>query len=68
MLISQEPAAEKKTQFRIRISKAVYDEITEYCEHAGIRYRDFFIEHACRYIFAHDEDWQAFKASQGNDS
>lgn len=67
MLISQEPAAEKKTQFRIRISKAVYDEITEYCEHAGIRYKDFFIEHACRYIFNHDSDWLAFKASRASE-
>jgi len=64
MLISREPATEKKTQFRIRMNESVYDEITAYCEWAGIRYRDFFIEHACRYIFSNDEDWKKFKASK----
>ncbi|STX28337.1 Uncharacterised protein [Legionella beliardensis] len=67
MLITREPATEKKTQFRIRMSEAVYNEITAYCEWAGIRYRDFFIEHACRYIFTHDDEWVTYKQNQSTE-
>lgn len=51
----------KKTQFRLRISENVYNEITDYCEWAGIKYRDYFIEQACQYIFANDNDWKNHK-------
>jgi len=61
MLIGREPVIEKKTQFRIRINEAVYDEVTAYCEWAGVRYRDFFIEQACRYILTNDQEWESFK-------
>lgn len=52
---------EVKTQFRLRISQEVLDEISQYCQWAGIRYRDHFIEQACKYIFANDKDWKNFK-------
>lgn len=61
MLITKEPGAEKKIQFRIRMNEPIYNEITAYCEWAGIRFRDYFIEQACKHIFAHDEEWKAYK-------
>jgi hypothetical protein len=65
MLISREPT-EKKVQFRLRMSESVYDEIAEYCHWAGIRVRDYFIEQACKHIFAHDADWKEFKQNSKN--
>lgn len=63
MLILPEENKEK-TQFRVRIGENVFNEIMRYCEWAGIKYRDYFIEQACQYIFANDEDWKKFKESQ----
>jgi len=64
MLIMREPGAENKIQFRIRMTDSVYKEIDEYCQWAGIRVRDYFIEKACQHIFRNDEDWIAFKATK----
>lgn len=61
MLIAREPGSEKKVQFRTRMSEQVFDEIIEYCEWAGIRFRDYFIEQACKHIFLNDEEWKVFK-------
>lgn len=66
MLITKEPGAEKKTQFRIRMNNTTYDEITAYCQWAGIRFKDYFIEQACRYIFSNDEQWKKFKEHEDN--
>lgn len=60
MLIMPQPN-EDKTQFRIRISDSVYKEIEKYCQWAGIKYKDYFIEQACKYIFNTDEDWKKAK-------
>lgn len=57
MLILKEKD-EKKIQFRIRMSESVYKEIDEYCQWAGIRFRDYFIQRACEYIFQNDDDWK----------
>ncbi|MBA2657859.1 MAG: hypothetical protein H0U70_12895 [Tatlockia sp.] len=64
MLIMREPGPEKKIQFRMRMNEALFNEITEYCQWAGIRVRDFFIEQSCRYIFKNDADWKLYKAQQ----
>ncbi|STX30057.1 Uncharacterised protein [Legionella beliardensis] len=63
MLINREPTAQKKTQFRIRMSAKIYDQVTQYCQWAGINKRDFFIEEACKYILAHDTEWLTYKQS-----
>lgn len=57
----------KKSQFRLRISENVYREINQYCEWAGIKHRDHFIEQACQYIFAHDADWKKHKENRASD-
>ncbi|HCA89778.1 MAG: hypothetical protein CMF38_07570 [Legionellaceae bacterium] len=64
MLITKEPKAQKKIQFRIRMNEAVYHEISAYCEWAGIKYRDYFIEQACQHIFTHDGEWKTYKKQQ----
>ena len=51
----------KKTQLRVRIGENVFKEIEMYCQWAGIKYRDYFIEQACQYIFANDNDWKKHK-------
>jgi hypothetical protein len=63
MLIIPEPS-EEKIQFRLRISETVYQEIEEYCQWAGIKYKDYFIEQACKYIFANDEDWKSHRKTR----
>ncbi len=68
MLIKREPGADKKMQFRIRMNKEVYDEITEYCQWAAIRYRDYFIEEACKHIFNNDEEWKKIRKTMKEDS
>ncbi|WP_419419573.1 hypothetical protein ACNVED_13860 [Legionella sp. D16C41] len=61
MLIVPEPATQKKIAFRIRMNVKTHEEILEYCQWAGINYRDFFIEEACKYILANDQKWNAYK-------
>lgn len=60
MLITSEPT-DKKIQFRLRINEAIFNEISEYCQWAEIRVRDYFIEQACKYIFNNDQDWKKYK-------
>lgn len=60
MLIMPQPN-EEKTQLRIRISDTVLKEIEEYCRWADIKYKDYFIEQACKYIFTTDSDWKKYK-------
>lgn len=57
MLITREPTAQKKIQFRIRISVKIYDQIMQYCQWACINKREFFIEEACKYILFNDKEW-----------
>ena len=64
MLITREPGSENKIQFRIRLTESVYKEIDDYCQWAGIRVRDYFIEKACQHIFKNDEEWLNFKAAR----
>lgn len=63
MLIQKECKSEKKVQCRIRISESLFEEITAYCNWAEIKFRDYFIEQCCKYIFAQDEEWKAYKKS-----
>lgn len=58
MLIKSQKAPQLKKQFRIRLTEDVVTEIDAYCRWAGILYRDYFIEQACKYIFTQDKDWQ----------
>ena len=60
MLITREPS-QKKIQFRLRMNEAVFNEITDYCQWAGIRVRDYFIEQACNHIFNNDLEWENYK-------
>lgn len=55
---------EEKTQLRIRISDTVLKEIEAYCQWADIKYKDYFIEQACKYIFNSDSDWKEYKAKK----
>ncbi|STX52737.1 Uncharacterised protein [Legionella busanensis] len=66
MLIVPEPATQKKIAFRIRMNIKTHEEIMEYCQWAGITYRDFFIEEACKYILAHDKKWNTYKQNKGS--
>lgn len=59
MLIKSQKAPDMKKQFRIRLTEQVITEIEAYCRWAGILYRDYFIEQACIYIFAQDEEWRS---------
>lgn len=52
---------EDKIQFRVRIKASVFKEVEDYCEWAGIQYKDYFIQRACQYIFNNDESWINFK-------
>ena len=52
---------EDKIQFRVRIKASVFKEIEDYCEWAGIQYKDYFIQRACQYIFTNDESWVNYK-------
>ncbi|MBA2651705.1 MAG: hypothetical protein H0U73_05510 [Tatlockia sp.] len=64
MLITREPGPEKKIQFRMRMNESIFNEITEYCQWAGIRVRDYFIEQSCKFIFSNDKDWKLYKDQQ----
>lgn len=66
MLIMRDPGSENKIQFRMRMKESIYKEIDEYCQWAGIRVRDYFIEKACQHIFKNDEDWLNFKTTRDN--
>ncbi len=48
----------------MRISETLLNEIIDYCEWAGIRLRDYFIEQSCCYIFKNDDDWRKYKEQQ----
>ncbi|WP_058533235.1 hypothetical protein [Legionella saoudiensis] len=67
MLISPEKD-ENKIQFRVRIKASVFKEIEDYCEWAGIQYKDYFIQQACQYIFSNDESWINYKNQKVKDS
>ncbi len=64
MLITREPIAQKKIQFRIRMSVQIYEQLMQYCQWAGINKRDFFIEEACKYILNNDMEWINYKQSK----
>ena len=53
-----------KEAWRIRMRKEVCDEIIAYCEWAEIKYKDYFIEEACKYIFLNDKDWIKHKKTR----
>lgn len=67
MLITQEKE-DDKIQFRIRMHASVLKEVEDYCQWAGIQYKDYFIQRACEYIFKHDEEWINYKIKQGENS
>jgi hypothetical protein len=67
MLIMPQPNDEK-TQLRVRISNTVLNEVEQYCEWADIKYRDYFIEQACKYIFNSDNDWKEYKMKSSQEN
>ena len=64
MLISPEMPIKTKVQFRVRLNESVIKEIDAYCQWAGIRFRDYFLEKASVHIFKQDSEWLQFKKTQ----
>lgn len=62
-IISKPEYDENKLPWRIRLRESICKEIEEYCEWAGITYRDYFLEQACAHIFNIDAEWREYKAS-----
>lgn len=62
-LIEPERTNETKEAWRVRLYESVTAEILAYCEWAGIRYKDTFIQKACLHVFNEDKEWQAYKRS-----
>lgn len=56
-LIEQQKPNEEKASWRIRLRESVAAEIDAYCQWAGIKYRDYFIEQACMHVFRNDREW-----------
>ncbi|MFC4892261.1 hypothetical protein ACFPDQ_04280 [Pseudofrancisella aestuarii] len=52
---------EEKIPLRIRLRESVFDEVTAYMKWAKIKYKDHFIEEACRYVLSLDKNWQKYK-------
>jgi hypothetical protein len=61
-IVSKPEYDENKLPWRIRMRESVCKEIEEYCEWAGITYRDYFLEQACMHIFNIDAEWREYKA------
>lgn len=61
-LIEQQKTDTEKTPWRIRLRASIADEIEAYCQWAGIKYRDYFIEQACSHIFRNDHEWIEHKS------
>ena len=54
---------EKKSALKIDLHETVINEITQYMKWADIKYKDYFIEEACKYVLDNDEKWQKHKSS-----
>lgn len=65
-LINTNKNNEEKAALRIRLHKTVSDEIAAYCSWADIKYKDFFIEQACSFIFNEDKEWLEYKQFKNN--
>lgn len=57
-LIPPESKKLEKVQLRFRVSQDLLEQITAYCEWAGIKKRDHLFEHAVLYVLQHDAEWQ----------
>ena len=51
-------AATDKTQMRITIDAEIAMQINAYCNFAGIKKIDEFIEKAAEFVMTKDKDWQ----------
>lgn len=63
-LITKPPEPPKKEQIRVRLTKAVLDEIDDYCKWQDID-RDYFLERAAEKIFEKDKEWIEAKNKAG---
>jgi hypothetical protein len=63
-LISPEKSKDRKIQLRLRFPENLLKEVEAYCVWVGIRKKDYFIEHAIRYILQHDKKWKSFEREQ----
>lgn len=52
---------EEKVPLRIRLNESVFNEMIAYMKWAEIKYKDHFIEEACRYVLSLDKKWQKYK-------
>ncbi|MFC4892259.1 hypothetical protein ACFPDQ_04270 [Pseudofrancisella aestuarii] len=55
---------EEKIPLRIRLSESVLNEMIEYMKWAEIKYKDHFIEEACRHVLKSDKKWLSFKSEE----
>ncbi|OIN82892.1 hypothetical protein [Francisella sp. TX07-6608] len=52
---------EKKVPLRIKVRESVLNEMLEYMKWADIKYRDYFIEEACKLVLNIDKKWEKYK-------
>ncbi len=60
-IIKSKPMEEEKIQLRVGLKSSICQEISQYCQWAGIKYKDYFIEEACKHIFQNDKKWQKYQ-------
>lgn len=48
----------EKTQLRIAVDKNLLEQMKQYCDWAGIKKVDDFVEQAALLVFAKDKDWR----------
>ncbi|CAM4430451.1 MAG: hypothetical protein LEGION0398_MBIBDBAK_01343 [Legionellaceae bacterium] len=51
----------KKTPVRLTLTQDIYDEIKAYCDWAGIKKIEEFIEEAAKFVFTKDNEWKKIK-------
>lgn len=56
------PNNDELLQRRYRFSKSLLDEINDYCEWAGVKNDNQFLEEAAMYVLKKDRDWQKAKS------
>lgn len=57
----------KQSTIKIDLNETVICEITEYMKWAEIKYKDYFIEEACKHVLNNDPQWQKYKVLNFDD-
>lgn len=58
----------KKTNLQICLHETILNEITEYMKWTDIKYKDHFIEEACKHVLDSNEKWQKHKSLNYDDN